>query len=214
MIRCGIVWPYFGTRIRLLRAFSTAFWIASGTSRALPYPIPTTESSSPTATRAVNEKRRPPFTTLATLLISITLSCRSSPLGETLSTAMERMRVEDAGNRPSELQAPLAGALGDGGDAPVEAVAGTVEDAGFDPGGLGSLGDQLPGALGLLHRVELAQLGLRPGDGRDRAAGVVVDQLGEDAPVRAVHGQPRALSVAADPRPDPPASTQPLLWLG
>ena len=36
MLRCGIVWPYLGTRIRLLRAFSTAFWIASGTSRALP----------------------------------------------------------------------------------------------------------------------------------------------------------------------------------
>ena len=34
--RWVIVWPYLGTRIRFLRAFSTAFWIASGTSRALP----------------------------------------------------------------------------------------------------------------------------------------------------------------------------------
>src|ERR671930_922898 len=132
MIRCGIVWPYFGPRIRLLRAFSTAFWIARGTSRALPYPIPTTESSSPTATRAVNEKRRPPLTTLATRLISITRSCRSSPLGETLSTAMERVRVEDEGARSSELKTPFTGALGDGRDAAVEAVAATVEDARLD----------------------------------------------------------------------------------
>ena len=36
MMRCGIVCPYLGTRTRLLRAFSTAFWIARGTSRALP----------------------------------------------------------------------------------------------------------------------------------------------------------------------------------
>src|SRR3954452_18382138 len=191
------VCPYLGTRIRFLRAFSTPFWIASGTSRHLPYPIPTTESSSPTATRAVNEKRRPPLTTLATRLISITRSCRSRPFGLTVSTAIERVRVEDVRARSSELQAPLASALGDRRDAPVEAVAASVEYAGLDPARLGALGDQLPGTFGLLHRVELAGLGLRPGGRCECASGVVVDQLGEDAPVRAVHGQTRALRVAA-----------------
>src|SRR5215208_485752 len=114
--------------------------------------MPTTESSSPTATRAVNEKRRPPLTTFATRLISITRSCRSRPLGLTLSTAIERTKVAGLSRRPSELQPPLAGALGDRRDASVEAVATPIEDTGLDSGGLGALGEELPDALGLLHR--------------------------------------------------------------
>src|ERR1700754_2376806 len=103
--------------------------------------------SSPTATSAVNEKRRPPLTTLATRLISITRSCRSRPFGETLSTAMGRVRVEDERARPSELEAPFSGALGDCRDASVEAIAAAVEDAGLDARRLGALGQKLPGAL-------------------------------------------------------------------
>src|SRR6476661_6870788 len=121
--------------------------------------MPTTESSSPTATRAVNEKRRPPFTTLATRLISITRSCRSSPLGLTLSTAIEPVRVEDGSSGPSEAQASLSRALCDRGDAPVEAIAAAVEDAGLDPCRLGSLpdlaGDVLPGVANALALVGL-----------------------------------------------------------
>src|SRR3954462_5440151 len=124
--------------------------------------MPTTESSSPTATRAVNEKRRPPLTTFATRLISITRSCRSRPLGLTLSTAIERTKVAGLSRRPSELQTPLAGALGDRGDAAVEAISAPVEDAGFDTGGLGAFGEQLPRALGLLHRSEPAEFVLGP----------------------------------------------------
>src|SRR5262245_3929014 len=176
--------------------------------------MPTTDSSSPTATRAVNEKRRPPLTTLATRLISITRSCRSRPLGLTVSTAMERMRVEDERARSSELEAPFAGAFGDRGDAPVEAIPTPVEDTGFDPRSLGALGEQLPGELRLLHRFELPEIRLRPGYGRDRAAGVVVDQLGEDAPVRAVHGQTRTFRVAADPGAHPASAAKPSLRLG
>src|SRR3954452_12552878 len=157
------VCPYLGTRIRFLRAFSTPFWIASGTSRHLPYPIPTTESSSPTATSAVNEKRRPPLTTFATRLISMTRSCRSRPFGLTLSTAIEPTKLAGLSRRPSELQAPLASALGDRRDAPVEAITAAIEDACLDTGGLGALGEQLPGALGLLHGAELAELVLGPG---------------------------------------------------
>src|SRR5829696_2974798 len=176
--------------------------------------MPTTESSSPTATRAVNEKRRPPLTTFATRLISITRSCRSRPLGLTLSTAIERTKVAGLSRRPSELQPPLAGALGDRGDTPVEPVAAAVEDAGLDASGLAALGEQLPDALGLVHPVELAQLLLGPGCGGDGAAGVVVDQLGEDAAVGAVDGEPGALRVAADAGANAPAASKSLLWLG
>src|SRR3954447_13235246 len=137
--------------------------------------MPTTESSSPTATRAVNEKRRPPLTTLATRLISITRSCRSSPLGLTLSTAIEPSKVAGLLCEPSELQAPFAGPLCDRRHAAVEAVAAAGEDAGFDPGAFGALREQLAHPLRLLHRAELAELRLGPGDRDDGAPGVVVD---------------------------------------
>src|SRR5262249_15647619 len=148
--------------------------------------MPTTESSSPTATSAVNEKRRPPLTTLATRLISITRSCRSRPFGETLSTDIGPTTVAGLDRRPSELQASLTGSLGDRGNAPMEAITSSVEDAGLDACCLGALGEQLAGALRLLHRLHAAEVGLRPGDRGDRAPGIVVDQLGEDAPVRAI----------------------------
>ena len=47
-------------------AASSAFWIAAGTSRALPRPKPTRPLPSPTTVSAVKEKIRPPFTTLDT----------------------------------------------------------------------------------------------------------------------------------------------------
>src|SRR5215218_7801624 len=176
--------------------------------------MPTTESSSPTATSTVNENRRPPLTTLATRLISITRSCRSRPLGLTLSTAMESMRVDDGCGRTSELQPSFARPFGDGGDTPVVAVAAAVEDAGLDPGALGPLGEQLSGPLRLLHRAELTELGLGPGDRHEGAAGVVVDQLGEDSAVRAIDREPRPNGIAAHLRAHPAAPAQPLLGLG
>src|SRR4051794_13797957 len=175
--------------------------------------MPTTESSSPTATRAVNEKRRPPLTTFATRLISITRSCRSRPLGLTLSTAIERTKVAGLSRRPSEIQTPFAGALGDRRDTSVEAIAAAVEDAGLDPRSLAALGEQLTRSLRLLHRVELAELILGPGRGGERAAGVVVDQLGEDAAVGPIDGEPGTRRAAADARADAPPASQPLLWL-
>src|SRR3954451_5708185 len=68
---------YLGTWNMFFFASSTALAIAEGTSLALPYPTPTRSTSSPTTTSAVNEKRRPPFTTLATRLILTTRSCSS-----------------------------------------------------------------------------------------------------------------------------------------
>src|SRR6266404_6541694 len=76
---CGSVWLISGTRIRLFFAASIAFFIAKGTSRALPVPKPTWPPSSPTTTSAANERFLPPLTTLVTRLIEITWSFRSSP---------------------------------------------------------------------------------------------------------------------------------------
>src|SRR5919109_3618723 len=163
--------------------------------------------SSPTTTRAVNENRRPPLTTLATRLISTTRSCRSRPAGET-----ER---SGAGMRAITLegQPALAGAFGQGLDTAVIAVAAAVEDGGLDAGGLRALGDQRACARGLLHRLEPAQLRLGPVDGRQRAAGVVVDELGEDAAVGAEHRDARPLGRPAHLRADAAAAPEaPLGW--
>src|SRR5919205_592181 len=131
--------------------------------------------SSPTTTSAVNENRRPPLTTLATRLISTTRSWRSRPELETerSGAAMKSLSLES--------QAALAGALGEGLDAAVVLVAAAVEHRGVDAGGLGTLGEQAARVGRLLHGLERPQVGLRPADGRQRAAGVVVDELGEDA---------------------------------
>src|SRR3954447_17725119 len=142
--------------------------------------------SSPTTTSAVKENRRPPLTTLATRLISTTRSWRSSPAGDTdlSGAAIESLSLLDA--RPAlEPQAALAGALGQGLDAAVVLVSAAIEHGAVDAGGLGALGDEGTGTARLLHPAERAQLVLGPVDGRQRAAGVVVDELREDAAVGA-----------------------------
>src|SRR5215210_2926358 len=148
--------------------------------------------SSPTTTRAVNEKRRPPLTTLATRLISTTRSWRSSPELE-----MDR---SGAGIEPFRLEgeATLAGALGEGPHAAVVAVAAAVEDRGLDAGGLGALGEQLAGPLGLLHAGQRLEIVLRPVDGGQRAPRRVVDDLREDAAIGAEDGDARTLGRAGD----------------
>src|SRR3984957_5590517 len=75
---CGIVLPVSGTAAMRRRAASTALRTASDTSFALPVANPTLPWPSPTATNALNENRRPPFTPFATRLIAMTFS-RSSP---------------------------------------------------------------------------------------------------------------------------------------
>src|SRR5688572_26830979 len=107
------------------------------------------------------------------------------------------------GSEGLEGEAALAGALGERLHAPVVAVAAAVEDAGLDPGLLGACRDELAGAPCLVHLAEATQLGLRPVDGGERVAAVVVDELRLDAAVRAEHRQPRALRGAAHLRADP-----------
>jgi hypothetical protein len=72
----GIVVFMSGTWIMAFFASSTPFWMAAGTSFALPYPTPTRPAPSPTTTSAVKLKRRPPLTTLATRLIATTRSSK------------------------------------------------------------------------------------------------------------------------------------------
>jgi hypothetical protein len=58
-------------------ACSEAFWMAGGTSRALPVPYPTLPAPSPATTTAEKEKFFPPLTTLATRLMWTTVSVSS-----------------------------------------------------------------------------------------------------------------------------------------
>ena len=93
-------------------------------------------------------------------------------------------------------------------------VAAAVEDAGLDAGGLGALGQQFAGFLGLVAGRELAQVGLDPVDGGDRVSLGVVDELGEDPAIRAVDGEARTLGVADDAGADAAAAAQARLALG
>src|SRR5664280_3028277 len=126
--------------------------------------MPTTSRSSPTTTSAVNEKRRPPLTTLATRLISTTRSWRSRPAELTeRSTVFDMAEGEGSGSGtagPLDGDARLADCLGEGAHVAVVAVAAAVEDGLGDTGGLGALGEQLTGALGALGFAQRAQLGL------------------------------------------------------
>src|SRR3954451_20711755 len=159
--------------------------------------------SSPTTTRAVNEKRRPPLTTLATRLISTTRSWRSRPVADTdrSGAAMKSSSLE--------AQPALAGSLGERAHAPVVLVAAAVEHRGLEPGGLRPVGQQLARAARLVERLEPPQVGLGPADGGQRAAGVVVDELGEDPAVGAEHGDARPLGGAAHLGADAAAALEP-----
>ena len=68
------------TLIRFLAASSFPLRIASGISVAFPKPAPTWPFPSPTTTKAVNLKLRPPLTTLVTRLIDTTFSVNSKLL--------------------------------------------------------------------------------------------------------------------------------------
>src|SRR5271167_3498590 len=108
--------------------------------------------SSPTTTSAVNEKRRPPLTTLATRLISTTRSCRSRPdwlTDRSRGVGMGEKRVA-ACSVTLDGDARLADGLGKDSDVAVEAIAAAIEDRLGDAGRLRPLGEHLAGALGAL----------------------------------------------------------------
>src|SRR5215204_5608626 len=206
-------------------AASVALRIASGTSRALPWPKPTRPFWSPTTTSAAKPKRRPPFTTLATRLIwtrrstnSPSPSLRSSwrpPLWCSLAMSPSHC----AGGGParlngfvqpadSKIQAALAGGLRQRLDAAVIEVARAVEHDRLHAGGACALGDEAPD---LLRRVDVrarlqlpAHLLFEGRGGSERDAALVIDDLRVDLLRRAVHRQPRAaVRRLADGAPDP-----------
>src|SRR3954470_8417270 len=195
---CVIVCPCFGTVNMFFFASSTAFEIASGTSRALPYAAPTLSTSSPITTRAVNENRRPPLTTFATRLISTTrsLSSRLSSRSMTARSTLVNSGLVDT----LKVDSSLAYGVGECLDASVVQVTGAVEHDGFDvllagvpreePADFGSLGLLVAGT-GPLH--------LEPARRRKRFALGVVDDLRDDAAVRACDDEARPLGRSLHP---------------
>src|SRR5688572_32865692 len=97
---------------------------------------------------------------------------RCAPYLSSLSGRVER----------SEGQSALPGGIGEGRDAAVVLVAGTVEDDAFDPRRLGTLGHQLADLLCLrgLVAARAADVGLHGGGVGQRRAGQVVDDLDGD----------------------------------
>src|SRR4051794_19286018 len=144
---------------------------------------------------AENEKRRPPLCTLATRLIWTTRSSSESLLGSMRAT----------GVCPLEVEAGLAGRLGERANPPVVLEARPVEHDLLDAGLLRALGDELADALGVVRlragRAPEARLDRR--GGRDGAAARVVDDLGVDVGEAAEHREARALPGAGEADPDP-----------
>src|SRR3954468_21348753 len=194
--------------MRLRLAASVALRIASGTSRALPWPKPTRPFWSPTITSAAKPKRRPPFTTLATRLMCTSLSTnslgsrwppRSRPPPSRLGSRAIRIFSlfgQFARPHPLEIQAAFARGVGERLDAPVVAVAAAIEHDVLDALLDRALGDELADRL---RRIDVgaglqvaAHVLLKRRGRRNRCAPSVVDHLGVNVLARAMHGQPRA----------------------
>src|SRR4051794_23260020 len=173
-------------------------------------------SPSPTTTRAVKLKRRPPFTTLATRLIATTRSmcalfsgapprppsrpprpsrpCRSPPCAGPVPPRRCCPGIRCSFSRygcSSEVEAVLAGAVGQGGDPAGVGVAAAVEDDLLDAGGLCALGDEGADGLRVGGLVALAAPD-RHVEGRRARQGValeVVHDLRRDVPRGAGHDE-------------------------
>src|SRR6267143_6693335 len=190
-----MVFPARGILKRFFFACSPPLRMASGTSFALPRPAPTCPCPSPTTTSAEKLNRRPPLTTLATRLMLTTRSFSSGRSFGLIGAAIEISL---------ELQAALAGALGDRSDAAVVVESVAVEHDRGDLRGLAFLRHQLADLLGQLALLALPVLELRRERRRrrQRLAGRVVDHLGVDVVEAAVDGQARPLRAARHLDPD------------
>src|SRR3989304_2119886 len=157
-----------GTPTRLFFASSMPLRIASGTSFALPSPAPTIPLPSPTTTTELKLKRRPPLTTLATRLIWTTFSSRLSFVG-----SMRAMIP------PLQVEAALAGALGERANPPVISIAAAVEDHGRNASRPRPLGDRAANSVrrrGLARTATQGRLAARCG--RPGVAGGGLHPLG------------------------------------
>src|SRR5437899_4510954 len=173
-MRCGIVLPWSGTRIRFFFAASIPFLMAEGTSFAFPIPKPTTPWPSPTTTSALKLRFLPPLTTFVTRLIDTTLSLMSSCDGSMRSRVFIGL----------ELQPCFSGRISNGADAPVIQEPAAVEHDAFDALFDRSLGNRGPNRFGAfevaaLHALrELSLDGCVHGGRRHpRLPGRIVDDL-------------------------------------
>src|SRR5215218_8580982 len=190
-------------------------------------------SPSPTITRAVKLKRRPPLTTLDTRLMATTRSMKllfsaGAPPGPRPPSRRSRRslpppappprrcgpgirRPSRSACRSSEVQPALAGTVGQGGDPPGVPVPAAVEDDRGDAGCLRAVGDQgahLAGQGGLVA-LGAAQARVHRRRRSQRAARGVVDQLHVDVPRAAVDDQARTLRRAGDALAQPVVAAQP-----
>src|SRR5688500_5153511 len=180
------------------------FWMADGTSYAMPTPKPTTPWPSPTTTSALKLRFLPPLTTFVTRLIETTVSLISSCDASTFSRSrfMSAMRLK--------LQTCFARRVGHCLHAPVIEEPVAVEHHALDALFEQPLGDGLANRLraldvaaGRLLRQRALDRRLDGRRRRNRAAGHVVHDLHVDVGDAAEHGQPRPLFAAAHPLPDP-----------
>src|SRR5690554_823994 len=185
-----------GTRRMLRLADSVALRIASGTSRALPWPKPTRPRWSPTTTKAAKPKRRPPLTTLATRLMPTSLSTISE------SSRSRGFRSSLCGRAilrcpyTSERQAGFTHRIRECLHATMIKIAATVEDDLAHPGLLRALGNQLAHLdRRVLVRAGLdlaAQILVDRRSCRERHAVLIIDDLGVDVLARTENRQTRS----------------------
>src|SRR5690606_4495000 len=179
---------------------------------------------SPTTTRAVKLKRRPPLTTFETRLIVTTRSMNSFlgsaprrpsprrppersppavPVPEPVLLrcgAAIRCSFALVRSRWSQGEPALASAFSDGRHPAVVLVAGPVEHGDLDAAGLGPLGDEFADAarLGDLLARGGPQVGLEGRGGDQRGAGGVVDQLRDHVARGPGDDEPRPFRRAGD----------------
>src|SRR5262245_27580765 len=169
----------------LFLATSPALRIASATSLALPRPTPTRPFWSPIATIALNENRRPPFTTLAQRFTLITRSMNSD-LGASDPRTSDLLEVQTAGAR----------AVGKRLDAPVVQVAAAVEAHLLDALLLRAFRHQLAHRgrdRGLALALDARRQVLAARSRGECHAAQIVDDLGVDVLGAAEHRQTRTL---------------------
>src|SRR5262249_25475693 len=203
-----------GTATIVFLASSMPLRIASGTSLALPSPNPTWPLLSPTTTRALKLKRRPPFTTLATRLMWTTFSLSSVPSASVMMRRGPpplRSAIYPHAKAPmSELETALTRAVRDRTDAAVEQEPVAVKDDPLDALLEAAPRGEQPHLLGGAHVGGLLQLSLQlgrqGGDGEQRAARRIRDHLRVHVSPAAEHRQPGPLlgSPHAPPHALPP----------
>src|SRR5258705_7486920 len=207
---CSVRPSRSGTRMRPRLAASVALRIASGTSRALPWPKPTRPFSSPTTTSAAKPKRRPPFTTLATRLMwtslsvnSLSRSSRSRRCGSRAMILFQLVPVPQfqCCRSWSEIEATLARRLGQRLDPAVVEIAAAIEHHPFDALRRCALGEPFSDRLGRLDvgagLEAAAHVLFQRGGGRHRLALRVVDHLRVDVLRRTENREPRAAAGGA-----------------